>query len=51
MLGMFTKGRKALRKEPLLVAMLLAVFVGIIIGGLTRGLQPSARAIELLGKV
>ena len=30
--------------------MLIAVVVGVLGGGLARGLQPSAREIELLGQ-
>lgn len=41
--------RRALRKEPLLLAMLLAVVVGVAGGSLARALHPSGREIELLG--
>ena len=47
--GMMVRTRKALRNEPLLAAMLMAVLVGIATGSLARGLHPSARGIELLG--
>ncbi|KAL3147812.1 hypothetical protein ABBQ32_002540 [Trebouxia sp. C0010 RCD-2024] len=40
---------RSLRKEPLLLAMLLAVVAGSAGGSLARALHPSGRAIELLG--
>ena len=48
--GLLSKTRRVLRKEPLLLAMLVAVVVGVVGGSLARFLQPSAREVELLGK-
>ena len=49
--GCLSRMRKALQKEPLLVAMLIAVILGVAGGALARGLSPSDRDIELLGKL
>ncbi|KAL3130361.1 hypothetical protein ABBQ38_008189 [Trebouxia sp. C0009 RCD-2024] len=46
---LLSRMRRALRKEPLLLAMLLAVVVGVAGGSLARALHPSGREIELLG--
>jgi len=49
--GVISSVQRALRKEPLLAAMLVAVIVGIVTGTLARGLHLSAHGIELLGQL
>lgn len=49
--GFISRTRRAVRKEPLLLAMLAAVLVGVLGGSLARRLHPSDREIELLGEL
>lgn len=41
---------RAVRKDPLLFAMLVAVIIGVASGSVFRQWQPSSRQVELLGK-